>query len=142
MSKKEHTMKTFNPNRLNALAAGTVIRVPDGGYDHVGMLSDIWRNGERLVMSFSRQAGGFLEEPFSSFAKGRPVTIDGYLGSLPPAAVMALARAKRGTAYVLSTFNCEHFVRYAHGVKTESPQLQGAVFLGLLGLATWFAARA
>lgn len=93
-------------------------------------------------MSLSRQAGGFLEEPLSSFAKGRTVTVDGYLGSLPPAAVMARARLKRGTAYEWSTFNCEHFVRYAHGVKVESPQLQGAVILGLLGLATLFAARA
>lgn len=40
-AQEELTMKTFHPNRLHELAAGTVVRVPDGAYDHVGMLSDV-----------------------------------------------------------------------------------------------------
>lgn len=116
--------------------AGTVIRVNTGGYRHVGLLGDRFMNGERSVLSFSAEAKGFVEEPFSVFSGGRPVVCDGYLGELPSWVVMQRARERADQPYSLFNFNCEHFVRYAHGVPMESPQLQqvGAV-LGLLGLA-------
>ena len=83
-----------------------------------------------------------MEEPFSIFARGQTVVIEGYLGILPPAVVMQRARMKRGQAYSLSDFNCEHFVRYAHCVPVESPQLRQWAFLGgLVGILA-LAARA
>lgn len=122
--------------------AGTVVRVRLGLYDHVAMLGDRAIGGERSVVACSAQAGGFVEQPFSAFARGQAVVIEGYLGSLPPAVVMQRARMKRGQAYSLSDFNCEHFVRYAHGVLVESPQLRQWAFLGgLVGVLT-LAARA
>lgn len=118
------------------LPVGTVIRVNNGLYSHVGLLGDRFINGERSVLSFSAEAHGFNEEPFSAFSRGRPVVCDGYLGNLPPAIVMWRARMKAGQAYSWLSFNCEHFVRHAHGVPAESPQLQQAtVVLGALGLA-------
>ena len=116
--------------------AGAVIRVDNGVYSHVGLLGDRFINGERSVLSFSAEANGFIEEPFSAFSHGRPVVCDGYFGNLPPMIVMWRARLKAGHLYSWLDFNCEHFVRYAHGVPVESPQLQqvGAV-LGVLGLA-------
>lgn len=122
--------------------AGSVVRVRHGFYEHVAMLSDHAIGGERAVVAFSAQAGGFVEEPFSVFARGQTVAIEGYLGVLPPAVVMRRARMKRGQAYSLSDFNCEHFVRYAHGVPVESPQLRQWAFLGgLMGILA-LAARA
>lgn len=119
-----------------ALPAGTVIRVRHGLYDHVAMLGDRAISGERGVIAFSAQAGGFVEQPFTAFAAGRAVVIEGYLGSLLPSVVMQRARMKQGQAYSWS-FNCEHFVRYAHGVAVESPQLHQWAFLGgLLGVLT------
>lgn len=122
--------------------AGTVIRVNTGLYSHVGLLGDRFINGERSVLSFSAEAKGFVEEPFSAFSGGRPVVCDGYLGDLPPEGVMWRARQKAGQPYSWLDFNCEHFVRYAHGVPMESPQLQqvGAI-VGILGLA-FFALKA
>lgn len=122
--------------------AGTVVRVKHGFYDHIAMLGDHAIGGERAVVSFSAQAGGFVEEPFSAFARGQVVLIEGYLGSLPSAVVMQRARMKRGRAYSLSDFNCEHFVRYAHGVPVESPQLRLWAFLGGLVGVLALAARA
>lgn len=113
-----------------ALPAGTVVRVSHGWYQHVALLGDCVTQGERSVLAFSAQAGGFSEQPFSIFAKGRSVTVEGYLGGLPPAAVMRRARLKQGQAYSWTNFNCEHFVRYAHGVPIESPQLRQWAFLG------------
>lgn len=124
------------------LPAGTVVRVSHGFYEHVAMLSAHAIGGERAVVSFSAQAGGFMEEPFSIFARGQTVVIEGYLGVLPPVVVMQRARMKKGQAYSLSDFNCEHFVRYAHGVPVESPQLRQWAFLGgLMGILA-LAARA
>jgi len=114
---------------------GTILRVSNILYDHVGMLGDRLINGERTVIAFSARAGGFEELPLSQFGDGRPVTLGDYPGSLPPAVVVQRARSRRGQAYSWITFNCEHFVRYAHGVAIESPQLhQWAFVISLLGL--------
>ena len=122
--------------------AGLVIRVRHAWYDHVAMLGDGALSQERSVVAFSAQAGGFIEQPFSEFALGQKVNVEGYLGSLPPAVVMQRARMKRRQPYSWMSFNCEHFVRYAHGVELESPQLHQWAFLGgVAGLLT-LAARA
>lgn len=118
-----------NQQDIWALPAGTVIRVNCGFYDHVALLSDRWIGGQRGVLSFSAQSCGLVEQCVSTFAAGRHVTVDGYLGGLPPGTVMQRARLKQGQSYSWTKFNCEHFVRYAHGVPVESPQLQQWAFL-------------
>ena len=123
-----------------ALPVGTVIRVSHGWYHHVALLGDGAIQGERSVLAFSAQAGGFVEQAFSAFARGRRVTADGYLGGLPPSTVMQRARSKQRQGYSWTNFNCEHFVRYAHGIPIESPQLRQWALLGgvagVLALAT------
>jgi hypothetical protein len=123
---------------LRLLPLGTVVRVSHGLYDHVGLLSDRVIEGERSVVSFCAAVGGFLEEPFSAFAAGRQVFSDGYFGQLPPDVVMKRARSVRAQVYAWTQFNCEHFVRYAHGVRVESPQLQRCMAL-VAGCAGLFA---
>jgi hypothetical protein len=109
---------------LRLLPVGTVLRVSHGLYDHVGLLSDRVIQGERCVLSLSAAADGLVEEPYSAFAAGRQVFSDGYFGRLPPEVVLQRARSKAGQVYLWTVFNCEHLVRYAHGVRVESPQLQ------------------
>ena len=121
--------------QLDEHEPGTVIRVWSGLYEHVGLLGERTWYGERTVLSFSPDKGGFCEEPYSQFAKGSPVRTQGYLGVLDPWMVLSRARAMRGRRYSWTAFNCEHFVRLAHGVAVESPQLQGGVFVaGLIGM--------
>ena len=112
---------------VNELVPGTVVRVSHGPYDHVGLVSDTYINGERAVISLSAVYGGFTEEPFSAFAHDRVVYNDGYPGTLAPYWVIARARAAGSRRYSWTMFNCEHFVRHAHGLKVESPQLQSWV---------------
>ncbi|WP_424191188.1 hypothetical protein ACMYR3_08335 [Ampullimonas aquatilis] len=127
---------------LWTLSAGTVIRVSHGLYNHVALIGDQFIMGERSVLAFSAQAGGFVEQPYSAFAAGRAVTSDGYPSGLPSQVVMQRARLKQGQAYSWMDFNCEHFVRYAHGLPVESPQLRQWAFLaGALGLVTLATAR-
>jgi hypothetical protein len=45
------------------------------------------------------------------------------MGNLPPEVVLHRARSIQGRACSLTDFNCEHFVRHAHGVEIKSPQL-------------------
>lgn len=65
------------------------------------MLGDRSVAGERCVIAFSAQACGLVEESFTSFSRGLLVTVEGYLGTLPPEIVMQRARcsgAKPSTA--------------------------------------------
>lgn len=122
---------------------GSVIRVGCALHDHVAFLGDGVVDGERSVLSFSAQTAGPAELSMSAFAASRTVTVDGYLGGSTPEAVMPRARAKREQSYSWTEFNCEHFVRYAHGVPLESPQLQQWTFMGgLLGVLAFISARA
>jgi hypothetical protein len=131
-----------NSQSIWAHPAGTVIRVSHGWYEHVALLGDRLIAGERGVIAFSSQTGGFVEQPYTAFAQGQTVTVEGYLGSLPPSVVVQRARMKQGQAYSWMEFNCEHFVRYAHGVPMESPQLRQWAFLGgVVGILA-FTARA
>jgi len=121
---------------------GTVVRVNHGFYDHVALLGEYLAYGDRNVLAFSAQARGFVEHLFNDFAGGRMVTVDGYLGKLPAEVVLQRARSAQGRAYSLIGFNCEHFVRYAHGVEITSPQLWQWALLGSAGSLLAFAARA
>lgn len=118
------------PPNIWALPTGTVVRANHGFFSHVALLGDGTLCGERAVVEFSAATGGFAELPFSEFSKGRLVTVDGYPGTLSPSEVMQRASLKRGQAYSLFDFNCEHFVRYAHGRLIESPQLRQWTLLG------------
>ena len=132
-----------NQHYIWSLPIGAVVRVSHGWYDHVGLMGDNICRGERTVVSFSARAGGFTEEPFSAFASGQQVAIDGYPGALPPQSVMQRACLKQGRSYSWTEFNCEHFVRYAHGVPIESPQLrQWASLGGVLGCVAFALVRA
>jgi len=125
------------------LPTGTVIRVRLDWYDHVALLGDRLIGTERSVLAFSANAGGFIEQPYSEFAQDRKVTVEGYLGNLAPEIVMQRARAKHGQPYSWASFNCEHFVRHAHGVTVESPQVKDwAFFASCLTLLACAAARA
>ena len=109
--------------RFTNVSAGTVVKAGRGFYSHVGMLTGYNIAGQRLVLSHSPK--GIVEEPIDVFAEGNFVYAEGYLGKLNPSEVLVRARSQRGATYSLLGRNCEHFVRFAHGVAIESPQLQG-----------------
>ena len=116
---------------------GDVVAVNFGLYEHVGILSDgrDWRTNQPLVFSATRRHGCVAEEPLAAFAQGRGVASRGFPGRLPRATVLARARALVGRRWHLFFDNCEHFVRQAHGLRRESPQLQAAGALMVVSLA-------
>jgi len=98
-------------------------------------LGDGYIDGERSVLAFSAKARGLVEQKWSVFTESRPFKVVGYLGKLSPAEVMVRARLWKGLSYSLFNRNCEHFVRYAHGLILQSPQLAFASVLSLLAVA-------
>ncbi len=124
-----------------SLPAGTVIGVRSGAIEHVGIVTDLRIDGVPAVISNSFAHRGVREEPLSSFAGGRPFRVHKAMSAMPGAEVAARARRMIGRRYDAIRFNCEHFVRIAHGLKPRSPQLHGALALAAGAFAIWRLAR-
>ncbi len=134
-------MNATNMRPDQQLVAGTVIARHHVGYVHVGLLGDSVHGCDRTVLEFSASAGGFCERSLAGFADGRQMYVIGYPGNLAPAEVMNRARMLSERPYSLFQFNCEHFVRIAHGLAPESPQVQAWVLIGLIAASVGLLAR-
>lgn len=125
----------MNARMIHLFYTGHVISVNYLFFEHVGLISGRVMRGEPSVISFSQAANGFCEQPLSEFVNGRAYKLKGYLGNLPVGEVLHRAFSLIKKPYSLIDFNCEHFVRYAHGIKIESPQMQAAtIFAGIFGV--------
>lgn len=110
----------------DSLPAGTLVSVSRGLYRHVGLLTEPTGGWERQVISLNPGQFGYqvVEEPLSTFARGKPVRAEPTRTALPDWAVLARARSGQHPAYDWLGFNCEHFARFALGQPIESPQLK------------------
>lgn len=122
-------------NEINpmTITAGAAISSGRPFYRHVGIFAGLNAHGVPTVISNSGHHGMVIEETLDQFRAGGDLKVEGYWGTLPPQQVLARARAKLGSKYLLFNWNCEHFARYAHGLKEESPQI--AVASSLIGIA-------
>lgn len=110
------------------VAPGTTLRFKLGDYWHYGILVH-----QGYVVHNSKRHRRVVKEPFANFAEGRNVEICSEVSSA--SLELACQRAHRyiGMAYQLFIQNCEHFVRLAHGLDPESPQIQKAVIAASAG---------
>ena len=127
--------------RQVSLPPGTVLGVRFGLIEHVGIVTDRTIDGMPAVISNSRAHGGVREEALSSFAEGRPFRVYKTMGKLPKREISRRARRMIGRRYDVLRFNCEHFVRIAHGRKPRSPQLHTALAVAAGAFAIWRLAR-
>ena len=121
---------------------GTVIYVWMGFYWHYGIISGFNGLGELTVISNSKQKKRVVEESLTSFCSGRKPIVKGYPSNLPPGYVVERARSQVGKKYELLSHNCEHFRRWVHQIKPESPQIQSLVWVISSLLLVTVAARA
>lgn len=121
---------------MNYLQPGTIVSVPIGPFRHYGLVSAVNATGSPYILSCSSRSGQVAEEPAHIFAGGRDIKVHGFPGVLSAIHVISRARSRIGTKYDLLKWNCEHFVRWAHNLRVESPQLKTTVALSscLLGL--------
>lgn len=127
---------------MNYIPTGTVISVGFGPYEHVGIVTDRTIGDTQTVISNSARKGGVFEESISLFSRGRKINLKGYIGDLDPYSVLSRARSKIGTKYNVLKWNCEHFIRWVHGLKPESPQLKLTIVIAMLALCGWLVIKA
>ncbi len=132
--------RTIDYSRVS-LPAGTVIGMRFGPFEHIGIVTDTPIAGVPGVISNSRARGGVCEESLAAFAEGKPFRVLGYTGSLPGDDVVRRARTMIGRRYKPLRFNCEHFVRLAHGLRARSPQIETVAVLLAGAFAAWRLAR-
>ncbi|MFP5211761.1 MAG: hypothetical protein ACLGPL_00125 [Acidobacteriota bacterium] len=122
-------LKIANPYYL---VPGTVVSVRVGFFFHVGIVSDRHDcNGLPYVISNSARVGRGAEESWDVFSGGKTVYQEiGLESALPWPFVLVRAGNLMPKKWDLLSWNCEHFVREALGIKVESPQLQSAIAFG------------
>jgi len=103
---------------------GSIVYVQFGLIRHYGIISGINELGEILVVSNSKALGCVTEELLKDFSMGKQTVVEGYPSNCSSSYVIERARSQLGRKYELYSDNCEHFVRWAHHLKPESPQLQ------------------
>ena len=125
----------IQPNdNLTALRPGTILSTGRPGYRHFGISTDCYINGLPTVISNTGKYGKVIEESLEQFQEQGDLKVEGYWGSLNHQDVLRRAREKLGSRYFLLNWNCEHFVRFVHGLKPESPQvaLVGVMVIGAI----------
>jgi hypothetical protein len=118
--------------RLDRLRTGVVLSTPKWPFDHYVLISDNRSGGILRVISTSPGTNGVAEIPCWQFSSRQLVRVHGYLGELPPEEVMGRARSLIGMRYDVGSANCEHFVRWCHGLEPESPTVRTWLTVGAL----------
>lgn len=129
-------------NNLATLHPGTILSTGRPGYRHFGVTTDQYINGLPTVISNTGKYGKVIEESLEQFQEQGDLKIEGYWGLLPPQDVLRRAREKIGTRYLLLNWNCEHFVRFVHGLKLESPQVAAVAALCMVMLVIYGLSKA
>lgn len=101
----------------------SIVYVQFGLIRHYGIITGINELGEVLVVSNSKALGCVAEELLKDFSMGKQTVVEGYPSNCSSSYVIERARSQLGRKYELYSDNCEHFVRWAHHLKPESPQL-------------------
>lgn len=114
---------------------GAMVKVLMGGYDHYAIVSERILNGLPMLISLSRRTGTVVEEAWEACAGGRKVVLSDDQGNLRPWQVLANARSRVGQIrWDFPRVTCEHFARWAHGLKVESKQVRnGLIIIGIIG---------
>ncbi len=125
--------------RRSRLGAGDVIEVCYPIFKHYAIVSDRIIGDRPALISLSRRTGCVTEEPWRHAVGDRRFDVSFIHGGLPGELVVARARWCMLTGivkYNLLTFNCEHFVRFVHGLPRESAQVRSAVKGACIGVAS------
>lgn len=101
---------------------GTPLKV-SYGYWH-----ELIADGQYVIHN-SKQHGKVVRQPFHEVAKDNTIYVCDEVQVTDYEAAVRKARLAIGLAYDLWSQNCQHFVRWAHGLVPESPQVQQAIMI-------------
>ncbi len=107
---------------------GDVVAVIYDTYNHYAIVSDRRVDGLPNLIALTRRKGNVCEESWAAGTQGATVRKSHIKGFLPADKILGKARSMIGKKrYDLFSDNCEHFVRWAHGLPVESKQVVGGV---------------
>ena len=109
--------------KFRKLFPGTTVKIWCETYWHFGLID---QTGVRVIHN-SKKHGKVVRESLVDFAGGADVLVCDEVFSRNVTAAIQRAEKAIGLAYNLWSANCEHFVRWAHGLEPASPQLQRAL---------------
>ena len=124
----------------SALRAATVLSIPAQvgllTVDHVGLVSRRTdQHGLPYIYNASKRSGFVKLDSWDVFTLGTgTATILDIRGGLHDDEVLRRAHSRLDEPWDLWSANCEHYVRWCHGLEVTSPQLQTGVAVGI-GLA-------
>ncbi len=108
---------------INKLKPGTTVRIWCGAYWHYGLIDSTGF----FVIHNSKKHSKVVRETTEAFSSGATLTVCADVMGRLPAGAARLAESAIGVAYRLWSQNCEHFVRWAHGLEPTSPQVEAAI---------------
>ncbi|MGH1537604.1 MAG: lecithin retinol acyltransferase family protein [Gammaproteobacteria bacterium] len=123
---------------LDTLIPGTVIAIRYTMYKHFAIVSDRICEDMPMLISLSYRTNGVEEEPWSTVVSSHAIEKSSIQGDYPTEIVLSRARSCiiRDIKYELLNFNCEHFVRYAHGLPLKSVQVRQTLYGAAIGAAS------
>ncbi|GJL91254.1 hypothetical protein [Hyphococcus sp.] len=98
-----------------------------GFIDHFGLAT-----GDGRIISNSMRHGGVVIQSEAEFSSGKPITRYGSPDPHRGQVAVMLAIGRIGEPWSAFSDNCEHFVRWAYGMKAESPQAAALSALSVL----------
>jgi hypothetical protein len=124
------------------LEPGEVVAVPggkgEGKLDQYGIVTNFrCREGLPYVISADLESGEVTEDTWETFTGGADARLSGLRGDQHWTKVVKTARSRLGQRWDAVRSTGEHFVRWAHGLPEENPELvEGAVKVAIAaGLA-------
>ena len=124
------------------LTPGTVIAIRHPMYKHFAIVSDRYdsnsSNNLPNLISLSYRTHGVQEEAWETVVGKHNIEKSFIKGNYSSQQILSRARSykAKNIKYQLFTFNCEHFVRFAHGLPIESIQVKRAINGAALGAAS------
>ena len=115
------------------LTPSTVIAIRYSMYKHFAIVSDTHdsnsNSGLPNLISLSYRTRSIQDEPWETVVGDNKIEKSIIQGNYSEKQVLARARSymDKNIKYKLFTFNCEHFVRYAHGLPIESIQIKSCL---------------
>lgn len=112
-------------DKLSQLVLGQVVYKPKGAYLHAALVAGPIAWPFLPVLSLSPDGVNIEHWDLTTIN----LQIGAYLSSTPYWLILERAKSVAFRRYDAVAWNCEHFVRYCHGLKPVSPQVAGTLLL-------------
>lgn len=115
---------------------GDVVVTNFGIYQHWSLVTDrVCELGNYMLISATKRNGTVREEPWHIVTGGKETYVARVETVRPVQEVLANARSQIGQwAYSVTDSNCEHFVKWASGLKMSSSQVKAGVAGSVAGV--------